>query len=188
MAWIDPPGEVQYDIVAKAAGPVAEDQLKVMLQSLLAERFKLTFHRLSKELSAYAITIAKGGHKLKESVPETVFYRQNSAIGTIAKLPWPVMPVLRLTDQDASDIATYLMTRKQKDPSSYPDASYMDDPKLAQHSASILFSRNREFVRQEEHLHEGDEVAFLPPVSGGSTDVAVQEPPTIHPRSLIPVA
>jgi molybdopterin converting factor subunit 1 len=53
-------------------------------------------------------------------------------------------------------------------------------PKLSQHSGSLLFSRNREFVRQEEHLHEGDEVAFLPPVSGGATDVIAQEPPTIH--------
>jgi cytochrome c551/c552 len=43
-----------------------------------------------------------------------------------------VMPVLRLTDQDASDIASYLITRKQKEPSSYPDAAYMEDAKLAQ--------------------------------------------------------
>lgn len=43
-----------------------------------------------------------------------------------------VMPVLRLTQQEAQDIATYLMTRKQKDPSSYADASsYMNDPRRA---------------------------------------------------------
>jgi len=41
-----------------------------------------------------------------------------------------VMPSLRLSPEDAEDIATYLMTQKKKDPSSYPDASFMDDPSL----------------------------------------------------------
>ncbi|MBI2816155.1 MAG: molybdenum cofactor biosynthesis protein MoaE [Acidobacteria bacterium] len=53
-------------------------------------------------------------------------------------------------------------------------------PTLAPHSGSLLFSRNREFVRQEERLREGDEVAFLPPVSGGATDLDVQNAPAIH--------
>lgn len=41
-------------------------------------------------------------------------------------------------------------------------------PKLAEHSSSLLFSRNREFAGRAERLEDGDEVAFLPPVSGGS--------------------
>jgi cytochrome c551/c552 len=41
-----------------------------------------------------------------------------------------VMPSLRLSVEDAQDIASFLMTQKEKDPFSYPDASYMDDPKL----------------------------------------------------------
>ena len=40
------------------------------------------------------------------------------------------MPSLRLTVEDAQDIASYLMTQKKQEPSSYPAASYMDDPKL----------------------------------------------------------
>ena len=43
-------------------------------------------------------------------------------------------------------------------------------PKLAEHSSSVLFSRNREFAKRGESLQDGDEVAFLPPVSGGSGD------------------
>ena len=43
-------------------------------------------------------------------------------------------------------------------------------PQLARHSSSLLFSRNREFVGRGECLKEGDEVAFLPPVSGGTSD------------------
>jgi cytochrome c1 len=41
-----------------------------------------------------------------------------------------VMPSLRLSEQDAQDIASYLITQKKQEPSSYADASFMDDPKL----------------------------------------------------------
>jgi hypothetical protein len=41
-----------------------------------------------------------------------------------------VMPSLRLSGQDAEDIATYLMTQKKQEATSYADASFMDDPKL----------------------------------------------------------
>jgi cytochrome c2 len=41
-----------------------------------------------------------------------------------------VMPSLRLSEQDAQDIASYLITQKKQEPNSYADASFMDDPKL----------------------------------------------------------
>jgi cytochrome c551/c552 len=41
-----------------------------------------------------------------------------------------VMPSLRLAPQDAEDIASYLITLKKQEPSSYPDASFMNDPNL----------------------------------------------------------
>ena len=41
-----------------------------------------------------------------------------------------VMPSLRLAEEDAQDIATYLLTQKKQEPSSYPDAAFMDDPNL----------------------------------------------------------
>jgi len=41
-----------------------------MLQALLADRFKLAIHRENKEQAVYALVVAKGGSKLKESVPE----------------------------------------------------------------------------------------------------------------------
>ena len=40
-----------------------------MLQALLADRFKLTVHRETKEIPVYAIVIAKNGPKLQESKP-----------------------------------------------------------------------------------------------------------------------
>ncbi len=43
-------------------------------------------------------------------------------------------------------------------------------PKLAEHSSSLLFSRNQEFAGRADELEDGDEVGFLPPVSGGSPE------------------
>jgi uncharacterized protein (TIGR03435 family) len=63
-AWLN---EARYDIAAKAAGAAPEDQLRLMLQGLLAERFKMEVHKESKVLSVYAMVIAKGGHKLRPS-------------------------------------------------------------------------------------------------------------------------
>jgi hypothetical protein len=43
-------GTDRFDIEAKAAGNAARDQISLMIQSLLADRFKLALHRESKEL------------------------------------------------------------------------------------------------------------------------------------------
>jgi uncharacterized protein (TIGR03435 family) len=65
-AWVD---SDHYDILAKTPGEIRPnlDEQMSMLRKLLADRFKLTFHRERKDLSIYALTVAKGGSKLKES-------------------------------------------------------------------------------------------------------------------------
>lgn len=40
-------------------------------------------------------------------------------------------------------------------------------PELAKYRSSVVASRNQEFAAWDTPLHSGDEVAFLPPVSGG---------------------
>jgi molybdopterin converting factor subunit 1 len=40
-------------------------------------------------------------------------------------------------------------------------------PELARYRPSLVASRNQEFAAWSSTLHSGDEVAFLPPVSGG---------------------
>jgi len=64
--WVD---SDRYDIVARTPGgvrPTLNEQMS-MLRKLLADRFGLTFHREEKEMRVYALTVARGGPKLKES-------------------------------------------------------------------------------------------------------------------------
>lgn len=60
----------RFNIQAKIPDGVSKDLVPEMLQSLLAERFKLTFHRETKEAGVYALVVGKNGHKLKEAAPE----------------------------------------------------------------------------------------------------------------------
>ena len=54
----------RYDIIAKLPEGSTPDQIPEMLQSLLAERFKLTIHRVTKEFGVYALVVAKDGMRL----------------------------------------------------------------------------------------------------------------------------
>ena len=54
----------QYEIDAKAAGNPAHAQLLLVLQSLLADRFQLQFHRESREMPIYKLAAARDGMKL----------------------------------------------------------------------------------------------------------------------------
>ena len=40
-------------------------------------------------------------------------------------------------------------------------------PAMEAHRSSVLFALNSEFARSSSKVADGDEVAFLPPVSGG---------------------
>jgi uncharacterized protein (TIGR03435 family) len=66
--WVD---EERYDIDAKAAGVAGGHDLMIMLQSLLFERFHLVFHREQKQMSGYALLVAKSGLKAEPSAKET---------------------------------------------------------------------------------------------------------------------
>jgi uncharacterized protein (TIGR03435 family) len=59
----------KFDIEAQPDGDGApsDKQWKSMWQKLLAERFKLSFHRDKKELSVYVLSVSKTGQKLTKS-------------------------------------------------------------------------------------------------------------------------
>jgi uncharacterized protein (TIGR03435 family) len=60
----------RYDIVAKEGGNVSNDQVLLMVQSLLEDRFKLMLHRETKELPVFALIVGKNGLKLKKSADD----------------------------------------------------------------------------------------------------------------------
>ena len=60
----------RYDIVAKTSSPAADDQLRPMLQRLLADRFQLALHRETKELPVYWLVAGKRGPKLRAAAGE----------------------------------------------------------------------------------------------------------------------
>jgi len=62
-AWLD---RDIFEINAKAATQVSGDDLKLMLRSLLAERFQLTSHTETRQLPIYSLVTLKGASKLPE--------------------------------------------------------------------------------------------------------------------------
>jgi uncharacterized protein (TIGR03435 family) len=72
--WTDKLGRQQFfDIAAKTEGDATAtaDQVRQMLQSLLADRFQLRVHRETKESPVYDLVVGKNGSKLKEHIGDT---------------------------------------------------------------------------------------------------------------------
>src|ERR1700733_4507272 len=64
-AWVD---TEQYDVLAKAANPDADpDQIKAMVRTLLADRFRLVVHRQTQELPVYTLSVGKNGSKMLDA-------------------------------------------------------------------------------------------------------------------------
>ena len=60
--------DVRYDVVAKASGPVRDQEaLRQMLQTLLADRFKLVVHREQRPRQGFALLVAARGPKLQQA-------------------------------------------------------------------------------------------------------------------------
>jgi uncharacterized protein (TIGR03435 family) len=89
--WLDSGG---YDVTAKLPEGVSQDQVPAMLQALLADRFQIKLHKETKTLPVYALTIAKGGPKLKEADPAVVAAAQAAmaAAGRNGSPPPPPAP------------------------------------------------------------------------------------------------
>jgi uncharacterized protein (TIGR03435 family) len=70
--WAD---SERFDIEARADGTVTKDQMRLMMQSLLADRFKLVVHTETRQLSIFALVLDKPGKivprliRLSEDVP-----------------------------------------------------------------------------------------------------------------------
>jgi uncharacterized protein (TIGR03435 family) len=56
--WV---ADTRYDIEARAARPATKDQMRLMMQSLLAERFKLGVHNETRQAPVFALALEKPG-------------------------------------------------------------------------------------------------------------------------------
>lgn len=63
-AWLDLD---RFDIVAKAPSSTSQDDAKLMLRTLLAERFHLVVHNDTHPLASYVLRVDKAGLKMKEA-------------------------------------------------------------------------------------------------------------------------
>src|SRR5262245_41528213 len=59
--WLD---TNEYDIEARSDGPATREEFERMLQTLITERFHLSFHRDTRQMSVYALIVDKGGPKI----------------------------------------------------------------------------------------------------------------------------
>ena len=75
-----------FDITAKTEASPSKEQARAMLQTLLADRFRLQVHRETKELPVYELIAAKRGTKLKVSAVDSVFSNHQSSIGQTIKM------------------------------------------------------------------------------------------------------
>jgi uncharacterized protein (TIGR03435 family) len=75
--------QVRFDIIAKAPADAPVEQVRVMLQALLTERFQLALHREPKELSYVALVIGKKGSRLQEAIPDSDASANKFLIGRI---------------------------------------------------------------------------------------------------------
>lgn len=95
--WLD---SAKFNVEAKAPsssieippGPEGAVQLRLMLQSLLAERFKLVVHRETRQQQVYDLVIDKGGTKMKDSnvapgQQQGIGGRPGEITGTAAPVP-----------------------------------------------------------------------------------------------------
>jgi bla regulator protein blaR1 len=90
-AWVR---NARYDIEATAQGNPTKDQMRLMVQSVLADRFKLAFHYETRQLPVYALVSAKEGVLGPQLKPDNGYCSTTpanvQAINTAPQLPKPV--------------------------------------------------------------------------------------------------
>jgi uncharacterized protein (TIGR03435 family) len=65
-AWM---GTDTFDMEAQAEKPSTPEELHIMLQHLIEERFQMKFHRESREKAGFALVVDKGGPKMTPHDP-----------------------------------------------------------------------------------------------------------------------
>lgn len=70
--WLD---TARYDVEANALGNPRPAEVRVMMQTLLADRFRLKLHRESRELPVYWLVVGRNGPKIQQAKDESRSYQ-----------------------------------------------------------------------------------------------------------------
>jgi uncharacterized protein (TIGR03435 family) len=105
--WFD---QDRFYIEANTTMPAGDQDLMLMLQTLLADRFKLILHREQRPLAGYRLMVAKGGMKAQVSAPDrgSVGHSQRGRIDaeacTMAQLALKLSEVLQMPVLDMTGL------------------------------------------------------------------------------------
>jgi uncharacterized protein (TIGR03435 family) len=110
-SWLD---TEQYVIAAKAGSADASwDQARTMLQTLLADRFKLAVHRETKELDVYSLVVGKNGSKLQaakeDEKTDTTQVRTQSGL----QMTFQKMPIVGLVNTVANILGSPVLDKTE---------------------------------------------------------------------------
>jgi uncharacterized protein (TIGR03435 family) len=98
--WLD---GARFDVTAKYPEGTKDADRPAMLRGLLEERFKLVTHSETKELPAYALTVSKGGLKIKAVESDKNGGTSSNSNNNAVKLQVTAIPM--------TDVADYLARR-----------------------------------------------------------------------------
>jgi uncharacterized protein (TIGR03435 family) len=146
-----------YTIAAKTENSATKDQMRVMLQRLLADRFQLTLHRELKEINVYTLTVAKNGPKLKEVKLDEANSNRGVRFRGLGKLAG----VMASTSQ----LAVMLSDIKLN------GSSILDRPVLDQTGLTGVYDFSLEWSGEEQSADRSD----APNPSGSSIFTAIQQ-------------
>jgi uncharacterized protein (TIGR03435 family) len=98
--WLNDDGEAtRFAIDATMPPDTTREQLRLMFQNLLADRFKLEIHRETRDLPKYSLIVTKNGPKMKESAesqppgtPATSPSRGGPGRESLDKYGFPIYP------------------------------------------------------------------------------------------------
>jgi uncharacterized protein (TIGR03435 family) len=168
----------RFEIDAKMDSSVADALSKLspedrnlarlqMLQKLLADRFKLTIHRNTKELPAYTLVVGKNGSKLKEADP-------NAAPAPAAPVPGRggrVRPGTMMMGFDSSEIS---LTGN-----AIPVSALAE--RLSQFLRTPVIDKTGLLGKYDITLKFAPEMGQLPPPPGGGAPDGMSPPPPSDP-------
>lgn len=161
----------RFEFDVKIPAGANKDQVRVMWQNLLKERFGMVVHHESKEFSVWELTVARGGSKLKATeLPE------NSDPFTVAAGP-PRMDANGFPQIQGTGLVT-MINMNQGNLTAHMTARGQSVPELAarlsQAMASPVIDKTGLTGRYDFNLEYTPDPSTLPPPPG----VAAPPPPT----------